>query len=102
MVDRDLETGIDCDAMVAAVRNEFRKKTVAEASWPEVTDPDRLSSAFKTLDAQGICALQNTGLTQSDGYEDVRHASAASSGKYRGYCFFHGQDLQRAIAGQGL
>lgn len=32
MVDRDLETGIDRDAIVAAVRGEFRKKAVAEAS----------------------------------------------------------------------
>lgn len=102
MVDRDLEPGIDRDAMIAAIRNEFRKKTVAQAGWPEITDPDRLNAAFRALDAQGICALQNAGWTQSDGYQEVRHANAAGGGKYRGYVFFDGQDLQRAIAGQGL
>lgn len=102
MVDRDLGTGIDRDAMVAAVRSEFRKKAVAEASWPDVTDPDRLSAAFAALRAEGVCALQNAGFTQSDGFHNVRHANEASGGKYRGYCFFHGQDLQRAIAGEGL
>lgn len=102
MVDRDLETGIDRDAIVAAVRGEFRKKAVAEASWPDVTDPDRLSAAFEVLRSQGVCALQNAGFTQSDGFQNVRLANETSGGKYRGYCFFHGQDLQRAMADQGL
>ena len=102
MVDRDLKTGIDRNALVAAVRSEFRKKAFAEASWPDVTDPDRLSAAFEALRSQGVCALQNAGFTQSDGFRYVSHSNETSGGKYRGYCFFHGQDLQRAIAGQGL
>jgi hypothetical protein len=102
MLDDILEPSVDADVMRAAIGKEFREKLIAERSWPEVTDPDRLNDAFAALDTQGICALQNAGLTQSDGYEDVRHANAASGGKYRGYCFFHGQDLERAVAGEGL
>jgi len=102
MLDDVLEPSVDADQMRAAVRKEFREKLVAERGWPAVTDPDRLSSAFDELDAQGICALQNAGVTQSDGYNDVLHAITGKEAKYRGYCFFHEQDLERAIAGQGL
>jgi hypothetical protein len=102
LVDLNVEAGMDRDAIVAAARNEFRRKAVVEAGWPETTDPDRLNEAFAALNSQGICALQNAGWDQSDGYQDVLRTSAARAGEYRGYCFFHSQDLERAVAGQGL
>ena len=100
MIDLDQDAGIDRDAMVATVRNEFRRKAVAEASWPETTDPDRLNEVFAALNSQGICALQNAGWDQADGYRQVQLASAR--GGYQGYCFFHGQDLESVLNGQGL
>ena len=39
----------------------------------------------------------------SEGYEDVAEALAESGrSKIRGYCFYHGQDLERAVGGDGL
>ncbi|MES2105043.1 MAG: hypothetical protein V4634_13580 [Pseudomonadota bacterium] len=50
-----------------------------------------------------IIALQNAGYTTDDGLDDVSEIHATQPhGTYRGYCFYHGQDLARAVAGDGL
>ncbi|QDV53781.1 DUF6891 domain-containing protein [Gimesia fumaroli] len=78
---------------------EEQKKT-----WPAVTDCDRLDSVFDALNKRGINAQQNSGNTQSDGYENFRydyeeHPAPAS---IVGYCFYHNQDLERVVGGDGL
>lgn len=85
------------DSQIAAL--EEKKK-----NWPAVTDCDRLDSIFAALNKRGIITLQNAGNTQSDGYEDFRdeyeeHPDPAS---VVGYCFYHKQDLERALGGDGL
>lgn len=107
MIGELLEDEDDPDAdeamLRAAVTSEFEAKAVAEASWPEETDCDRLDQAFEELNANGIIALQNAGYTLSDGIDDtaeVLHQRGRSHVK--GYCFYHGQDLERAVAGEGL
>lgn len=91
----EVETALD--AAIAA--HEADKQT-----WPEVTDCDRLAAAFTSLRTFGIIALHNAGLTQSDGYSDFQEALAEAPDKSRieGYCFYHWQDLERAVAGDGL
>ena len=85
------------DAAIAALERE-------KASWPAVTDCDKLDRIFDTLNQRGIVAIQNAGYTQSDGYDDVMemHADSENPGANIGYCYFHGQDLERAVAGGGL
>ncbi|MEM8671383.1 MAG: hypothetical protein AAGG48_27935 [Planctomycetota bacterium] len=73
-------------------------------SYPDTTDCERLDRAFEKMNDRGVLALQNAGYTQSDGFEDVgevylQHPDQAS---IIGYCFYHGQDLQRAVNGGGL
>ncbi len=98
-----LEEDVDANKMRAVIAEEFAKKRAAEKSWPKVTDCDRLDRAFVTLDADGVCAVQNAGYTMSDGYSAVAEAlHARGRENYRGYCFYHGQDLERAIHGHGL
>lgn len=98
-----LEDGADEDAMYAAIPETFAAKTSAENEWPEVTDCNRLDTAFAALEANGVCALQNTGHTQSDGLSDTREAAQARGAeKYRGFCFFHSQDIESALDGQGM
>ena len=97
------KNGADEALLRAAVRPEFQKKTVAEASWPSTTDCDRLDQAFAELNARWIIALQNAGYTMSDGLSDVSEALRKGGRKgVVGYCFYHGQDLERAVAGGGL
>jgi hypothetical protein len=103
MVGDLLEDGVDEPRLRAAVPEEFAKKTAREASWPEVTDCDRLDRAFAELETRGIVALQNAGTTMSDGLDEVDEArSARGADSITGYCFFHAQDLERALAGHGL
>jgi hypothetical protein len=92
------------DDVGAAIDEELRAHAEDQATWPAVTDCDRLAVAFAALAARGIVALENAGMTQSDGHDDFRaaHANAADPATVVGYCFFHGQDLQRAVRGGGL
>jgi hypothetical protein len=92
---------IDPDWLRAQIEEEFRRKGVAEATWPAVTDNDRLDRVFESLEGQGILALQNAGYTQSDGLSDVAqfyHEAGGEQSGIQGYCFYHGQDLERVMA----
>ena len=99
----DADGGCDVAFLKASIKSEFEKKLQAEAGWEEVTDCDRLDSVFYTLHEHGICALGKTGYEMSDGYSAVAEAVAiAPQGHYHGYCFYHGQDVEHAIAGRGI
>ena len=98
-----LEEGADEKLLRESVYIEFKEKLEAEKSWPQVTDLDRLNSVFQALKTNGILCLHNAGYTMSDGHEDSTEAlSAYPKGKFFGYCFYHGQDLERAVSGGGL
>ena len=88
----------DPDAIRKALAAEFKTKAAAEKSWPKETDCDRLDRAFDALMAAGICALHNAGYTQSDGHADVaQELHDQGREKFHGYCFYHGQDVERAV-----
>lgn len=95
---------LDVDAVERAVDTAVQEHAQAKKSWPATTDCDRLDAAFKALAQRGVIALHNAGYTQSDGYSDVReaHADAPDRSRIVGYCFYHGQDLARAVDGGGL
>ncbi|MCA9242343.1 MAG: hypothetical protein KDA32_00200 [Phycisphaerales bacterium] len=82
---------------------EFQKRAVAKRSWPETTDCDRLDRSFEALNSRGIISLHNAGNTISDGIGDVREvAHERGRNVVAGYCFYHGQDVARTLAGDGL
>ncbi|MGE0350711.1 DUF6891 domain-containing protein [Hydrogenophaga sp.] len=106
-IDENAAAGDDFDVVwvKAFATALLAKKRAAEATWPKETDCDRLDRAFDSLNAQGICALQCAGNTMSDGFEsvsDVINADDVPEGRYTGFCFFHSQDLDRALYGEGL
>lgn len=73
-----------------------------EASWgDEETVNDRLDEAFAELLDDGIVALQNAGYTISEGWEDVQEARREVP-EAHGAVFWHGQDTERAVRGDGL
>jgi hypothetical protein len=90
--------------VIAAVDAAFTALAQDKATWPATTDCDRLDGVFAALNARGIIALQNAGYTQSDGYDDIRESYRGHSDRDTviGYCFYHGQDLERAVQGEGL
>jgi hypothetical protein len=96
---------INEEAIRTMIQIEFARKQAAEQTWPKQTDCDRLDQVFNTLNTIGILALQNAGYTQSDGLDDIAQLYAEAGGEQssiRGYCFYHSQDLERAVQGQGL
>jgi hypothetical protein len=91
---------IDLDWLRAEIMTAFRKKQAEERTWPSTTDCDRLDQVFASLEQQGIMALQNAGYTQSDGISDVTqfyHEAGGEQSDIVGYCFYHGQDLERVM-----
>ncbi|KQO25615.1 hypothetical protein ASF11_18840 [Acidovorax sp. Leaf76] len=95
---------LDAAELEHALDAAIRAHEESKIDWPAITDCDRLDATFDALVQRGIIALQNAGYTQSDGYDDVisEHQEAADPDRFFGYCFFHGQDLARAIEGGGL
>lgn len=91
------EVEFQVNAAFTSLKSERRR-------WPEVTDCDKLDLAFAALLKRGVMALQNAGYTQSDGYHDVLEAVDGQPDKtlFVGYCFYHGQDLERVVQGGGL
>jgi hypothetical protein len=105
----DAEDGepFDADRVKAFAADELARKRSAEAQWPDETDCDRLDRAFERLRAQRICALHfpDTGYTLEHGQEALTFAleDAALLGEpHEGYCYYHGQDIERALDGAGL
>jgi hypothetical protein len=92
------------DDVDAALDREFEQLEAEKTTWPAETDCDRLDRAFDAIAQRGIIALQNAGYTQSDGYEEVQQAYGDVEDEDRiiGYCFYHGQDLERAVRNGGL
>ncbi len=103
MMEEILEGEVDPEEMRRFIVSEFAAKVAAEKSWPAETDCDRLDQVFTALDAAGICSLQNAGYTMSDGHSDIGEKLDERGMKnFHGYCFYHGQDLERAVNGEGL
>ncbi len=91
----------------AEVEKEFVRKRTDEETWPATTDCDRLDRVFAALEAQGIIVEQDAGLTKSDGLEIVTetYEDAKTDGEEAGivgYCYYHGQDLDRVMEGGNL
>lgn len=108
LVEYDPET----EALVAAEREgvveviqdmvdaQMAQHAAAEMSFPPMTDCDRLSAAFATLEADGIICREDVGYTQSDLQYDMwelvdRLRSDGASP--RGWAAFHRQDVERAV-----
>ena len=95
---------LDEAEVAVAVDAAFASFEKDKATWPSTTDCDKLDKVFAALNTRGIIALQNAGYTQSDRYGDAReiYESRSDRDKVIGYCFYHGQDLERAVNGEGL
>ncbi len=90
---------LDPDDVIRAIADETEKILVEQESWDEVTDCDRLDEAFLAIMGRGILAQQNAGFTQDEGYDDFVEAldCAPEPMDVLGYCFYHTQDLLRAV-----
>lgn len=82
------------------IEQEFEKLLEESKNWERPTDSERLVEVFDELCKQNIIALHNAGYTTSDGeYEvaEVERILRENKITSDGYCFYHEQDLLRAI-----
>jgi hypothetical protein len=82
------------------VKAEMARQKAEQASWPVVTDCDRLDQAFAALRSEGILAVHNAGMTPSEGIDEMSEQYHAAGGKKSGivgYCFYHRQDMEYAL-----
>ncbi|AUX68115.1 hypothetical protein CHX26_00035 [Porphyrobacter sp. HT-58-2] len=99
----DPEGAPHANAVRDHARAAMETKRKAEAGWPAVTDWDRLARAFDALEAGGILALHNAGMSTSDAHGDAWDLiNRDPKGAWRGFAFYHGQDVERAVAGDSL
>jgi hypothetical protein len=83
-------------------RRMLVEQRAAEAGWHGRTTNDRIDAAFDELNEHGIVALQNVGFTLSDAWSDVNDAAAELDPPPRGAAFYHEQDLESGVRGDGL
>lgn len=76
-----------------------------QASWPDVTDCDRLDAAFTELNEAGIVCRQHFTCCSTCGHSEIWSevdAERESGLDVRGYAFYHAQGTDTAIEGGGL
>lgn len=82
------------------IEKEHDKHIKASKTWESPTDTQRLHAVFDKLCKQNIIALHNAGYTTSDAIYDAQDVWKDLEGeglKPIGYCYYHGQDLERVI-----
>ena len=86
-------------------RKAFNAHRAEQASWPAVTDCDRLDSAFAELEERGIISRQNFSCCGTCGSAEIAEpmdAAMAQGKDIRGYTFYHQQDTDAAVEGDGI
>lgn len=94
--DRALET-----VLLARARALIEGRRRRSAARTEPGTNAAIDAAFAELNQRGVIAIQGAGYTMSDGWSDVAE-EAAERPDARGAAFYHGQDLERAVEGDGL
>jgi len=82
------------------IKKEFHQLTKESKGWKKPTDTEKLVKAFDQLCSQNIIALHNAGYESSDGHTEAAEVEAIlreNNVISDGYCFYHRQDISRAI-----
>ncbi|PUA37838.1 hypothetical protein C8Z91_17870 [Paenibacillus elgii] len=96
---------IDEEQLQTEINSLFNRHTEASKQWPRPTHFENLATVFDMLCDGGIIALHNAGITISDGIDDANecYEELIKRGKLpAGYCFYHEQDIERAIGSNVL
>jgi hypothetical protein len=82
------------------IAKDYHQHQLESKQWPRPTDFDSLAKVFDKLNSEKIIALHKAGYTKQDGYSDVAEVVDVLKAKDivpLGYCFYHTQDLERAV-----
>lgn len=86
-------------------REALAEHRAEQATWPAVTDNERLDAAFAALERAGIICRQNFSCCGTCGAAEIWDELAAvdhAGAPAVGYAFFHIQDTEAAVEGAGL
>lgn len=98
--DENLENKVSQAWINATVDQKVAQQLQESKLWASPTDPEKLVLAFNDLSRSKIIALHLAGFTNSEGERDIIEVEQdlrIKGIKSDGYCFYHEQDLQRAI-----
>lgn len=98
--DEGWESEISEEWIKETFSHEYAKNEAESKVWQQPTDTEKLHAVFDNLCKEKIVALHNAGYTQSDAIYDARniwHDLEDNGVKPIGYCYYHGQDLERVI-----
>ncbi len=92
----------DRPALAATVRDiageELAAYQAAQATWPAVTDCDRLDAAFRELDTAGIVARHSFTCCNTCGMAEIGGEVEPDRVEHvRGFAFYHQQDTEAAV-----
>lgn len=79
---------------------EYEKNLTESKTWSKETDTEKLRKAFDTLCENKIIAAHSIGYTTSEAIYDIQEIwqDLEDHGVTPiGYCYYHGQDLERVI-----
>jgi hypothetical protein len=95
------EEDFDEDWLQEVISQKFQQHRLDSHTWSHPTDFERLVKAFDELISEEmVVCLHNAGHTKSDGEEDCLETIerlGALGVKAKGFCYYHSQDLARAI-----
>lgn len=82
------------------ISQKYQQRQQESLTWKRPTDFDKLAQSFDQLIMQGIVCLHNAGYTKQDGEGDCMETIEKLNElgiKATGYCYYHSQDLGRAV-----
>ena len=99
--DNQFENEISEKWAIETIEEEHFKLIKESKHWNQPTDTVKLIKAFDELCKRNIIAIHNAGYTTSDGdceVVDIESRLRENLIVSDGYCFYHEQDLSRAIS----
>ncbi len=94
------EDDFDEDWLAETIEARCEEHKENSFNWSKPTDFERLDAAFTHLIKEGIVCLHHAGYTQQDSVGDCEEAIEELDDmgiEVIGYCYYHAQDLERAI-----
>lgn len=100
-----IDEEISLDKINNIVSEQYDEKLAKEEEWKRPTDFDKLKDCFVDLNKNNIIAIHNAGYTIDEGVHDsfeVFHHLKTKDLDPIGFCFYHFQDIERAIESELL